>query len=296
MKPKSQLQSCAFETIPKEANLDENCLRINRHQGKSIDFWQLWGQHQAYLAERCLSWMGGNSTDAREALSQATVKAWEKWQDCAGEIANFKAWVTRLTHNLCMDMHRKRAREARGIDRLGKIAVAESEHIASHVSSSESALLDRERDGYLRRAIDALPAQLRMPLILRYYQGMSYQDIAQELTLSSDSARKRVQKARTVLQQQLNSYFSELDDSSSLLDVPDLHAHRTPEGEARGTNDYCLDSTESPNPPTSPLPRNMKREHLSETSLESICYKVTALCLDVPSHTWYRSLSPLGWR
>lgn len=271
MESESQSHSYAFETIPEKANLDENCLRINRHQGKPIDFWQLWGQHQADLCRRCLSWMGGNSTDAREALSQAAIKAWEKWQDCAGEIANFKAWVTRLTHNLCMTMHRKRAIEARGIERLGKIAVAEYGHTASHVSSPESALLDRERDRCVRRAINALPAQLRTPLILRYYQAMSYQDIAQKLALSSDNARKRVQKARAILQQQLNPYFSGLDD-------------------------YCLDSTESSKSSTSPLPRNMKREHLSKTSLKLICYKVTALCLDVPSHTWYRSPSPLGWR
>jgi hypothetical protein len=195
-----------------------------------------------------------------------------------------------------MNMHRKRAIEARGIERLGKIAVAEYEHIASHVSSPESALLDRERDRYVRRAIDALPVQLRTPLILRYYQGMSYQDIAQQLALSSDSARKRVQKARTVLQQQLNPYFSGLDDSSPLLGFPGWQTGRTLRGEARVTSDYYLDSTESPNPSTSPLPRNINTEHLSETSLKSICYKVTALCLDVPSHTWYRSPSPLGWR
>jgi hypothetical protein len=54
MKPELQLHSYAFETIPKKANLDDNCLRMNRHQGKSIDFWQLCGQHQADLSRRCL--------------------------------------------------------------------------------------------------------------------------------------------------------------------------------------------------------------------------------------------------
>ena len=47
--------------------------------------------------------MGGNSTDAEDALSRAMLEAWEKVQKyAAGDIANFKAWLTRLTHNLCV--------------------------------------------------------------------------------------------------------------------------------------------------------------------------------------------------
>lgn len=85
MKSETQLHYCAFASIKKKAYLNENCLRINPYRGKSIDFWQLWVQHEAYLSGRCLSWMGGNSTHAREALSQAAFKAGDKWQDCAKE-------------------------------------------------------------------------------------------------------------------------------------------------------------------------------------------------------------------
>jgi len=56
--------------------------------------------------------MGGNPIDAEDALSRAMLKAWEKVQQFAGEIANLKAWLTRLTHNLCVDIHRERSRAA----------------------------------------------------------------------------------------------------------------------------------------------------------------------------------------
>ncbi len=66
-------------------------------------FWWLWQKYRHYLHSCCLKWMGGNPTDAEDALSRAMLKAWEKVQKYAGKISNFKAWLTTLTHNLCMD-------------------------------------------------------------------------------------------------------------------------------------------------------------------------------------------------
>lgn len=65
-------------------------------------FWQLWEQYRDYLYRCCIEWMGGNPTDAEDALSRAMLKAWEKVQNYAGEITNFKSWLTSLTHNLCV--------------------------------------------------------------------------------------------------------------------------------------------------------------------------------------------------
>ena len=79
-------------------------------QGGSLDigkgFWRQWQQYRDYLYRCCIKWMGGNPTDAEDALSRAMLKAWEKVQKYAGEIANFKGWLTTLTHNLCVDIHR----------------------------------------------------------------------------------------------------------------------------------------------------------------------------------------------
>ncbi|MEH2165574.1 MAG: sigma-70 family RNA polymerase sigma factor [Nostoc sp.] len=83
-----------------------SCLR-NNSEDSGKRFWQQWQQYRDYLYRCCLKWMGGNLTDAEDALSRTMLKAWEKVQKYAGEIANFKAWLTRLTHNLCVDIHRE---------------------------------------------------------------------------------------------------------------------------------------------------------------------------------------------
>lgn len=59
-------------------------------------FWLQWQQYRDHLQLCCIKWMGGNSTDAEDALSRAMLKAWEKVQQYAGKITNFKAWLTRL--------------------------------------------------------------------------------------------------------------------------------------------------------------------------------------------------------
>ncbi|NET51358.1 MAG: RNA polymerase sigma factor, partial [Merismopedia sp. SIO2A8] len=91
------------------------------HDFSEKGFWQQWQQYRDYLYHRCFRWMGGNSSDAEDALSRAMLKAWEKVQKFAGKIANFKAWLTRLTHNLCVDIHREHRRGANQVENIEAI-------------------------------------------------------------------------------------------------------------------------------------------------------------------------------
>jgi RNA polymerase sigma factor (sigma-70 family) len=83
-------------------------------------FWWLWQKYRHYLRSCCLKWMGGNLTDAEDALSRAMLKAWEKVQKYAGKISNFKAWLTKLAHNLCVDIHRENNRGANRVEDMPK--------------------------------------------------------------------------------------------------------------------------------------------------------------------------------
>ncbi|MEA5593420.1 hypothetical protein [Rivularia sp. UHCC 0363] len=59
-------------------NLEEQLLLKRFSQGESSAFWELWQRHLDYLYYRCLGWMGGNPTDAEDALSRAMLKAEKK--------------------------------------------------------------------------------------------------------------------------------------------------------------------------------------------------------------------------
>lgn len=88
------------------------------------EFWLQWQQYRDTLYHCCLKWMG-NPMDAEDALSRAMLKAWDKVQQYAGEITNFKAWLTSLTHNLCIDIHREHSRSANRVEDIEGYASSE---------------------------------------------------------------------------------------------------------------------------------------------------------------------------
>lgn len=252
--------------------LDEKILLDQLAQGDRDAFWQLWELHRDYLYHRCRFWMGGNYSEGEEALSLAMLKAWEKLPNYAAQITNVKAWLTRMTHNLCVDLHRKRQRTAIGVDKIEEITSSEQESLASNNYSPEANLLRRELEMMIRQQINALPPRLRSPFVLRFYQDMSYQAIAQKLQISRDNVYKRIQQAREFLQKQLQRYFSGLADSvdqqnteKAFVDHNSSHEELTSEAIAKGFDSSEIAST------------------LAEFSNQQINYQVTALCLELLS-------------
>ncbi|MEZ2304147.1 sigma-70 family RNA polymerase sigma factor [Microcoleus sp. CAWBG640] len=274
-------------------------------------FWQLWEQNRDYLYRCCVKWMG-NTTDAEEVLSRAMLKAWDKLPDYAAQITNLRAWLIRLTHNLCIDIHRERRRKAMQIEDIEEIAATGNSAFISGLDSPEEALLHHELGKYIRRAIDTLPSRLRNPFILRYCHQIAYQDIAQQLALSLNNVYKRIQQAREILQKRLSGYLSGLDDA--LLDS----SESSQKGDVASiANDFtvgvvppCLPRQDCgpiavgaiavgaiaggaiagglplQSDSIAPIPQNIG---------ETINYQVTAICLETLHSGWYPSLSPLGW-
>lgn len=171
----------------------------------SATFWQFWQQYQDDLYRCCLKWMGGNPTDAEDALSRAMLKAWEKVQNIGVEIANFKAWLTRLTHNLCVDIHRERSRGANRVENINTIP--EELGLVSFEDTLDCAIETDEKRIVIRSAIDNLPIRLRETFILHFYQELSYPEIAQQQDISYDNVCKRISQARAILRLELRGYF-----------------------------------------------------------------------------------------
>ena len=108
-------------------------------------FLEKWTKYQDQLYRCCLKLMNSNPTDAEDALSQAMLKAWEKVQKYAGKIANFKAWLFKLTRNLCIDIIRQRSRGAAGVESIEWVGETDEMGIASTVASPERFL--EKKDG-----------------------------------------------------------------------------------------------------------------------------------------------------
>ncbi len=182
------------------------------------DFWLLCQEHQNYLYHRCLKWMGGNPTEAEDALSRAMLKAWEKLQQYAGKIANFKGWLTKLTHNLCVDIHRQRSRNANRVEDIE--GIGEEQALVCSEDTAQIILETEEKNIEIRRAIENLPSRLRKTFILHFYQQLSYQEICEQQEISYDNVCKRISQARKILREELREYFIGEDKRDRDKSVP----------------------------------------------------------------------------
>jgi RNA polymerase sigma-70 factor (ECF subfamily) len=152
--------------------------------------------------------MGGVREDAEDALSRAMLRALDRLPDCAAKITNLKAWLTRLVCNLCVDIHRERKRRKRGAIDIDDLTSADDGALVRCSQSPEDVFFQREMCGFVMYTVDSLPAPLREPFVLRFFQEMAYPDIAEQLTLSPDNVRKRIQQARAILRERVGSYLA----------------------------------------------------------------------------------------
>src|SRR3954469_25582296 len=180
--------------------IEERVLLRSLSGGDREAFWQLWLEHRLHLYGVCLRQMRGSPADALDAVSRSMLLAFRKLPAHATKIENLQAWLTRLTRNVCADIHREQQRLS-----VGGAGVAIDEIISEELSaadpspSPEEVALSNETRIRLQRAIDSLPPLLRSVAQMRFLHEASYGSIASSLSITEPTARKRVQQARTVL-------------------------------------------------------------------------------------------------
>ena len=176
-------------------------------QGDRAVFWLLWQKYHNYLYGCCLHWMEGNPLDAEEVLSIATLKAWDNLQKYADKITNFQAWLTRLTHNICVDIHRERQRFLRNYQSLDIMVSEYKQDIISQEETPDLAAMLQDIEIFFEGAINELPPRLRGTLKLYILDDLSYQEIADKLHISNSNARKRISQGRKILWQRFNDEY-----------------------------------------------------------------------------------------
>lgn len=166
-------------------------------------FWTAWNTHREYLKRLSMIWMNISASDAEDALSDATLRAYEKYEQNAAHITNERAWFARLLHNICIDIHRSNKRRSRLNEKVKEVVTIDTSAFETVELTPESELLNSELGVSLLDAINELPEKTRQPLVMRLVRGEKYDDIAVFLGITNDNARKRVQQGRAVLRRKL---------------------------------------------------------------------------------------------
>ncbi|MDQ2747633.1 MAG: sigma-70 family RNA polymerase sigma factor [Acidobacteriota bacterium] len=151
--------------------------------------------------------------DAEEAadLTQETflsaLKAVKKFR---GE-ADLKTWLYRIAINESRNRFRWWKRRFRGktdsLDApIGDGEKSLSETIAGNFADPETAILQREREKYLTKAVNDLPEIFREAVILCDIEGLSYEEIAATLAINLGTVKSRIARGREELRKKLNGY------------------------------------------------------------------------------------------
>jgi RNA polymerase sigma-70 factor (ECF subfamily) len=143
--------------------------------------------------------MCGDSQLAEEAAQEAFVRAWQNVRRYNPRFA-FRNWVYRIALNVAIDDLR-RAKETVDI---------EAEPLAARSEGPEASLERKERSERVRQAVLDLPPASRAVLVLREYEGLSYQEIADALDIPIGTVMSRLNYARGQIRKTLAQYLEVL--------------------------------------------------------------------------------------
>ena len=133
-----------------------------------------------------------------EAAMDIAQDTFVKLFDCIREFrgdASFDTWVYRLVANRCLDCRRSERRLLPlAVDLLAMLRAPED---------SLRDLLKRELRGQVRAAVDQLSTDLRIVVVLRYTEGLSYDQIAEVLNCSPGTVASRLHRAHRGLERRL---------------------------------------------------------------------------------------------
>lgn len=129
--------------------------------------------------------MCGDANLAEDAAQEAFISAWQHLPGYRPR-SPFRNWVYRIATNAALDVLRRR-RETVNVDLLP---------LASPTPGPEAQVQKRERGRQVQEAVLALPPASRAALILREYEGLSYQEIADALDIPIGTVMSRLHYAR----------------------------------------------------------------------------------------------------
>jgi RNA polymerase sigma-70 factor (ECF subfamily) len=145
-------------------------------------------------------YMLGSRESAEDATSEIFLKLQRSIESYDGSIP-FPRWLLRVAGNQCIDVLRRRQRGRKVfMDVADGAAVMEA---ASSEPSPLGAVISMEERVQVRDTIARLPENYRVPLILRYYSELSYDEIAQQLDLERNNVAALIFRAKQELRRRL---------------------------------------------------------------------------------------------
>ena len=183
---------------------DVRLMKLVSH-GDTSAFETLVERHQSLVGGTVAHMLGSNS-DVEDIAQQVFIRVWKSARRYVPR-AKFTTWLLKITRNLVFNELRRSKRHAHvplqtdpGAE---EFPLKDEKNPAPDVS-----LLQTELQRAIEDAITQLPESQRMALILRRYEQLSYEEIAEVLDLSVPAVKSVLFRARTELRARLSRYLA----------------------------------------------------------------------------------------
>jgi RNA polymerase sigma-70 factor (ECF subfamily) len=172
--------------------------------GDTSAFEKVIERHQALVAGTAARMLGSNS-DVEDIAQQVFIRVWKSAHRYVPR-AKFTTWLLKITRNLVFNELRRAKRRAQVP--LQSEPGAEEIPLKDETNPApDASLLEEELQRAIEEAIMQLPESQRMALVLRRYEQLSYEEIAEVLDLSVPAVKSVLFRARTELRSRLNKYL-----------------------------------------------------------------------------------------
>jgi RNA polymerase sigma-70 factor (ECF subfamily) len=174
------------------ADIIESC-----RQGDRDAFRVLYEAYNDKVYSVALYFFDGDEAAASDLTQQVFLKLLRGIAQFRGD-AGFSTWLYRLVVNACMDSARRaRPREL-------TTSTAEADALAGP-DSQEQDFARQQTAHSVRAALAALPVKFRLPILLRYFEDLSYGEMAAAMNCSMGTVASRLNRGHKLLARKLES-------------------------------------------------------------------------------------------
>jgi RNA polymerase sigma factor (sigma-70 family) len=162
--------------------------------------------------------MINNNEDAEDLTMEAFAKAFKKLSSYAPNFA-FSTWLFKIAINNTIDFIRKKKLNLMSIDE--PLTINGKQDFAQNINSGgnnpEQEIMHAEKLAIVRNYIDKLNSKYKMMIELRYFEELSYEEIAEELDIPLGTVKAQLFRAKELLYQLMQS-----KSTKAFLDVKNI--------------------------------------------------------------------------
>jgi RNA polymerase sigma-70 factor (ECF subfamily) len=145
-----------------------------------------------------------NYEEASETTQETFLAVWQGLPSFRGE-ARFSTWLYRIAYNCCLKQLEQRKR-----DKILQKAIQAERMPDLNIEEQANAELEAYAcQALIRNQLSALPTKYRIVLILRHLQEMTYEEMAEILTLPIGTIKTHLFRARNLLKERLEAFERE---------------------------------------------------------------------------------------